>query len=68
LSKLRNQCSHELSKDIAEIDVTRIGSPLGKKFTEFKNEEGATTFSILKGVLVYNLGALAGYCYVSEQA
>ena len=67
LSKLRNQCSHELSKDIAEIDVTRIGSPLGKKFTEFKNEQGATTFSILLSVLQYNLGALVAQCYISEK-
>ncbi|MBB4133400.1 hypothetical protein [Xanthomonas sp. 3075] len=42
LNKLRNKCSHELNHQITDSDLERVGSPLGKFWTQIKNEQTST--------------------------
>lgn len=60
LNKVRNQCAHELDKKITEAEVTRIGSPLGKKFTDLKKKAKLDELVTLKSVLTYVIGFVDG--------
>ena len=66
LNKLRNQCAHELNKKIADGDVTRIGSPLGKEFTRLKRQSKFDDAILLQLVINYVCGFLTGSCHASE--
>jgi hypothetical protein len=62
LNKLRNQCAHQLNKKITEADITRIGSPLGKVFTEYKRGANFDEAATLRRVINHICGHLAGRC------
>jgi hypothetical protein len=66
LNKLRNQCAHQLNKKISEADITRIGSPLGKSFTEYKHEADFNEAGTLRKVINHVCGYLAGKCCAVE--
>ena len=66
LNKLRNQCAHELDKKISENDISRLGSPLGKQFTQFKREAKFEETILLRMVINYICGYLTGFCQYSE--
>lgn len=66
LNKLRNQCAHELQKKITEVDVTKIGSSLGKEFTRFKREAKFDQATLLRSVIDYICGYLTSTCLFSE--
>lgn len=60
LNKIRNECAHRLDKSITDSDVTRIGSSLGKEFTNIKKNYSNDVMGTLIGVLDYVIGALHG--------
>jgi hypothetical protein len=62
LNKLRNQCAHQLNKKITEADITRVGSSLGKEFTEYKREANFDEAATLRKVINHVCGYLAGKC------
>ena len=66
LNKLRNECAHELDKKIIENDVTRIGSPLGKQFTQFKKEANFDEVVVLRKVIDFICGMLSGIAITNE--
>ncbi len=80
LNKLRNQCAHELEKEVGDADVDRLGQPLGARFTELKQEARVKSKEIadpikrgvverllnMNGVIATVCGFLAGACLVFE--
>ncbi len=66
LNKLRNQCAHDLSKKIADADVTRVGSPLGKEFSEIRRDHGYQSIDVLRGVIGFVCGYLTAECTIAE--
>ena len=66
VNKLRNQCAHQLDKIITDSDITRVGSSLGKKFTEIKKSE-LDEVKLLRSVLDYLCGFLTGICISLEE-
>jgi hypothetical protein len=66
LNKLRNQCAHQLNKKITEADITRVGSPLGKLFTECKRDAEFEETETLRRVINHVCGFLAGQCCFVE--
>ena len=66
LNKLRNLCAHELDKKITEGDITRVGSPLGKKFTLYKRDAKLDDSVLLGKVIAYICGHLTGACHELE--
>ena len=67
LNKIRNQCAHELGRAIADADVVRIGSPLGKVFTELHRESKYDPVETLKRVIGYIAGFMTSACHVLEE-
>lgn len=67
LNKLRNKCAHELNKDISITDVTRIGSSLGKKYTEFKLTQPNEPSDVINRVISYICGYLTGFTNKVEE-
>jgi hypothetical protein len=66
LNKLRNQCSHELGKNIQMGDITRVGSPLGKVFSGIKRITKFDERKTLTQVLSFTVGYLARTCFSAE--
>ena len=66
LNKIRNQCAHELSKEITEADVTRIGSPLGKRFSEIKRKSEFNVSAILRRLILSICAGIGGYAFQCE--
>ena len=66
LNKLRNQCSHELNKSITMADITRIGSPLGKVFTDIKRECKMEELPVFGELIKYMCGYLGASCFYAE--
>lgn len=66
LNKLRNQCAHELGKKIVEIDITKMGSPLGKTFTEFKKKAEFDDARLLRLVITHVCSFISGVCFSLE--
>lgn len=66
LNKQRNQCAHQLDKKITDGDITRIGSPLGKIFTQYKKESKFDEMVLLRNVIDHICGFLTARCNVSE--
>ena len=66
LNKLRNQCAHELDKQIQMADITKLGSPLGKRFSKIKKDCKFAEVEVLQHVLLYVVGFLAGLCTTLE--
>lgn len=66
LNKLRNQLAHDLGKSISQQDIIKIGSPLGKKFTELKKESEFNNDLLLKKIVHYLCGYIDGFGLVNE--
>jgi abortive infection bacteriophage resistance protein len=67
INKLRNLCAHELSKLITEADAVKIGSPLGKFFTEARTKANNEPTKTLQLVFSYVCGYMAGACHEFER-
>ena len=59
LNKLRNKCSHEMDYKISDSDLERIGSPLGKCWTELKKDKHT-----VRARLGYLCGHISAYLSV----
>lgn len=68
LNKLRNECAHELNKKITATDVTRLGSPLGKRFTQIKREAKYEEKVVLRNIIAFICGILTGHCHKLENS
>ena len=66
LNRLRNQCAHELDKTITDADITKLASPLGKDFTRMKREANHELPDLLRRIIQYVCGHIAGTCYILE--
>jgi len=66
LNKLRNQCAHDLGKAIVLVDVTRVGSSLGKDYTRIRLSNEDSVLPVLRGVLGMICGALSRSCIKIE--
>jgi hypothetical protein len=62
LNKLRNQCAHELDKKITDSDVTRIGSTIGKKFSQYRKDAKFDHVVLLRSVINYICGYVTATC------
>lgn len=67
LNKLRNQCAHDLGRTVLEADVVRLGSPLGKVFTQTHRKCKYDPLSTIRIVLNYVIGSLTGLCHIEEE-
>lgn len=67
LNKLRNECAHQLQKQITDADVVRVGSPLGKFFTSAKRDARFDDVVLLRKVVDYVCGFLGARCVICEQ-
>ncbi|ELB2259679.1 hypothetical protein QNZ79_004600 [Vibrio parahaemolyticus] len=68
LNKLRNQCAHNLNVDITFDQIVKLGSPLGKRFTDVRKEHGDHVLVCLFTITTYLTGYLAGHCEVLKDA
>lgn len=68
LNRLRNQCAHELGKSITDADVVKVGSPLGKVFTEIHRHNTYDSVGTLRGIIDYVIGFVTGACHAIEEA
>ncbi|MCP1174314.1 hypothetical protein [Ralstonia chuxiongensis] len=66
LNKVRNQCAHELGKEISETDVTRIGSPFGAAFSRMRVSAGGNMGDLLYRAISRICGFMAARCHDSE--
>lgn len=66
LNKLRNQCAHDLQKRIADSDITRVGSALGKTYTKFKRDANFDDAMLLRRIIDYLIGYLTASCFSFE--
>lgn len=66
LNKVRNHLVHELGRQISDVDLLRIGSPLGKEFTRMRKEVKDDPSSTLKSVCSYLCGYLSATCAEHE--
>ncbi|MCY7297509.1 hypothetical protein [Alteromonas sp. a30] len=66
LNKLRNKFAHQLDMNIAESDVLRIGSPLGKTFTQLRFQHANNQNLLFSSVLVAICVKLSARCYELE--
>lgn len=66
LNKIRNECAHQLDKNISEADIRRIGSPLGKNYTRIRKRFNYQETEILKGILAYVTGSLQASAQIEE--
>ena len=73
LNKVRNRCSHELNHEISNSELERIGSPLGKEWTNIKREKSCVSsrmghlFALLSIKLNYEIRELEEYHHSSEE-
>ena len=65
LNRFRNSLAHDLDKRIEEIDVRRIGSPLGSTYRSLKGRLDHT--GTLRNLLAYLCGVLGGIAVRLEE-
>ena len=60
LNKVRNQCAHELSKQISGADIARIGNPLGPEYRRIKRDSNFDDVKLLRLLIYYLCGYING--------
>ena len=66
LNRIRNQCAHELDKKISSTDINKLGSSLGKTFTELKRKAEFQDLALLHALIAFICGYLTGQCHSME--
>ena len=59
LNSVRNDCAHDLNKEITMRDVDRIGHSFGKQLIKFKRENSNNVLKILNDLTMYVCVGLA---------
>ncbi|MGO2496794.1 MAG: hypothetical protein ACTH6I_02125 [Vibrio litoralis] len=66
LNKIRNQFAHDLDASVTHNDLLKLGSPLGKKFTEYRKESAGDDELLLKKLIHYLCGTITGISFAYE--
>ena len=67
LNKIRNQFAHDLDASVTHNDLLKLGSPLGKKFTEYRIKSAGNDDLLLKDLVHYLCGTITGFCFAYEK-
>ena len=67
LNRVRNQCVHELHKEITISEIDRIGRPFGAKYTKICRENVGNNFSTMFDTFVLMCAGIAAFTHRAEE-
>lgn len=67
LNRVRNQCAHELHKEITISEVDVIGRPFGSRYTHMRRKSVGDNFSTLYDVFSLLSAGLAAFTNIAEE-